>query len=92
MKYEIIDHTADFGIRVFADSEMRLYLVNVKQEIGHGGRVDALTPRSIKARVNLEPYDAVRHRVLSEIKAVTYHGIDVGRRNDRWEARIIFDV
>ncbi|MCG6910462.1 MAG: archease [Deltaproteobacteria bacterium] len=137
MKYDIIDHTADFGIRVFAESEMQLfrdaalamfellvavdhpgkgleavvsaegndrqelmvnwlrellYLWNGKEKIVQSVRVKALSARTIDARVTLEPYDADRHRVLGEIKAVTYHGIDVSPAHGLWEARIIFDI
>lgn len=31
-------------------------------------------------------------RALREIKGVTYHGLDVARRGDAWQARVIFDV
>jgi len=54
--------------------------------------VETLTPQTISARVELAPYDPDRHHVLNEIKAVTYHQIDVCRKKDHWETRIIFDV
>lgn len=137
MKYNLIDHTADFGIHVFSNSEKELFqdaalamfeviveaenpgkwsdrivsatgndqqelMVNWLRELlymwtGHekilkSVTVDALTPQAIAARIALEPYDPVRHHVLNEIKAVTYHQIEVCRKNEHWEARIIFDI
>jgi len=39
-----------------------------------------------------EPYDAARHPLRTELKAVTWHQLEVTRENDAWSARVIFDV
>lgn len=39
-----------------------------------------------------EPYDAARHPLGTELKAVTWHQLQVARENDGWRARVIFDV
>jgi SHS2 domain-containing protein len=39
-----------------------------------------------------EPYDPVRHPLFTELKAVTYHQLEVVREGDRWKGRVIFDV
>ena len=39
-----------------------------------------------------EPYDAVRHPLNTELKAVTYHQLEVVREGDGWRGRVIFDV
>lgn len=39
-----------------------------------------------------EPYDAARHPLGTELKAVTWHQLEVTRENDGWRARVIFDV
>ena len=39
-----------------------------------------------------EPFDPELHPRKSDIKAVTYHQLEVGRKGDSWEARVIFDV
>jgi len=39
-----------------------------------------------------EPYDAARHPLRTELKAVTWHQLGVTRENDAWRARVIFDV
>jgi SHS2 domain-containing protein len=54
--------------------------------------VAELAPYRISAWVDLEPFQAERHRILNEIKAVTYHQIQAGPIGDHWEAKIIFDV
>ena len=47
---------------------------------------------SLRAIVTSDPYDQKRHAIKQEIKAVTYHQIDVHPGPSGWEARIIFDV
>lgn len=40
-----------------------------------------------------EPYDAARHTLHTEIKAITYHGLAVGRdESGHWRTRVIVDV
>jgi len=137
MRYKLIDHTADFGIRVFGKDAKELFqnaaltmfelivesgtprvavekkvsvsgadrpdlMVNWlrellfswagRQEILCGAIVDELTANSLSARIKMAVYNPDRDSVLNEIKAVTYHQINVSEIEDHWEARIIFDV
>ncbi len=46
----------------------------------------------LEAEVGGEPIDERRHPALEEIKAATYHDMEVARFEDRWRARVIFDV
>ena len=39
-----------------------------------------------------EPLDPSRHRIKLEIKAPTYHMLELKEENGRWLAQIIFDV
>lgn len=39
-----------------------------------------------------EPLDAERHRIRGEIKAPTYHMLQLKEENGRWEAQVVFDV
>jgi SHS2 domain-containing protein len=39
-----------------------------------------------------ESYDASRHPLRTEIKAVTYHQLEARRDGDRWRAQVIFDI
>ncbi|MGH7814145.1 MAG: archease [Candidatus Binataceae bacterium] len=48
--------------------------------------------RSIVATLVGEPFGPKRHHLLTEIKAVTYHQLFVGRADGGWRARIIFDI
>lgn len=54
--------------------------------------IDTLDELHAEATVGGEPVDPERHKIYTEIKAVTYHGMVVEERRDRWFARVIFDV
>ncbi len=54
--------------------------------------VRSLDSTSLKAVARGEIFDPSRHRFRTEIKAVTYHRVEVKEVDGKWEARIIFDV
>jgi len=137
MKYEAIDHTADFGIRVFgADAKdlfanaafalfdlitdidalkglnehkvritgddwpdtmvnwLRelLYLWTCKEMLVKTATIFYLTKHELTARVNFDLFDPDLHKIKNEIKAVTYHQIQVEKGPLGWGSKIIFDV
>jgi SHS2 domain-containing protein len=51
-----------------------------------------LDGRHIVAKAHGEKYDPKRHRLKTEIKAVTYHQLAVEKVGDHWEASVIFDI
>lgn len=53
--------------------------------------IERLTDRRLEAEVLGEPVDPERHRFKLDVKAATYHQLEI-RRNEHWHARIIFDV
>ncbi len=137
MAFRIIDHTADAGIEVEADTlpglfedaaramfSLMLGEGEVERRVGRTVRIEASDPEelmfkwlnellflagaerlaldgfdveeaglsALKARVSGEPIDPGRHSLELEIKAATYHELEVARRGDRYFARVIFDV
>ena len=48
--------------------------------------------RKLRALLQGERFDPVRHRIEKEIKAVTYHQASVEKTEDGWVARVVFDV
>jgi SHS2 domain-containing protein len=68
-----------------------LYLYNADREIVTDVRILNLSQRGLEARISCVPFDPSTFEVLCEIKAVTYHQAQVGKRDDHWEARVIFD-
>jgi len=54
--------------------------------------IQSLEEFRIVADVGLVPFRPEVHPILQEVKAVTYHGLDVQQKNGGWEATIIFDI
>ncbi len=46
----------------------------------------------LEATAHGEPVDPERHEAVTEIKAVTYHGMEVYEEGGEWVARVILDV
>jgi len=51
-----------------------------------------IDPRHLEGKVAGEPFDPAKHRMNTEIKAVTYHQATVREAPKEWTARVIFDV
>lgn len=49
-------------------------------------------PRHLTGTAAGEPYDPARHEIKTELKAVTYHQVELCHDGDRWRARIVVDV
>jgi len=54
--------------------------------------VQQLSERHLVAQAWGEPIDPARHTIYTEVKAITYHGLKLERRDEQWYARIIFDL
>ena len=55
-------------------------------------QMEFITPKRLAAHLRVAPFSQKRHQIKSEIKAVTYHQIQVVDMGKRWEARVIFDT
>lgn len=51
-----------------------------------------LTDEGLEAAVKGEKLDFSRHELKTELKAVTYHGLEVNKTKNNWEAQVIFDI
>jgi SHS2 domain-containing protein len=47
---------------------------------------------SLRARMRGERFDAARHPLKVQVKAITYHGLEVACDDQGWQARVIFDI
>ncbi len=135
--YQLIDHTADFGIHVFGSDSQALfanaalalfdvitemdvlksrdfckitasgedwsdlminwlrellYLWNGKELLVKSVQILSLSENKISANIYFDPFRPDRHTIKTEIKAVTYHQIQVKSGPSGWEARVIFDI
>ena len=69
-----------------------LYLWNGNEILVKEVDIHSISEKRLSATVFYEPYDSDRHIIKMDIKAVTYHQIQVARSPRDWQARIIFDV
>jgi SHS2 domain-containing protein len=69
-----------------------LYLFEGENLIVDSIEVKSISPVQLKSTLTLTGFKPDNHQVLREIKAVTYHQIAVDKRDDGWEARVIFDI
>ena len=60
--------------------------------IGREVRIHELHQALIKATVTGEDFDPERHGRGLLIKAATYHKLTIERKEDHWEAVVIFDI
>ena len=69
-----------------------LYLHEAEGFLATRFRVEQMTGDRLEGIVEGEPYDPSRHRILAQIKAVTYHQLLIAQKQDGWVARVILDV
>jgi len=69
-----------------------LYIHDVDSLLFRSFWIDELRDGSLKARARGEAFDEKRHVMKTEMKAVTYHKIQVKEEKEGWSARIIFDL
>lgn len=55
-------------------------------------RCVALSPHKLSADVSFLPFDPAIHTPQQEIKAVTYHQLEVSPAAEGWQATVIFDL
>lgn len=54
--------------------------------------IERLEGNLLQARAGGEILQPDRHEIFREIKAVTYHGIEVRKTQEGWRARVLFDM
>jgi len=93
--------TETWTVNVAADDREALLVrwlseLNVLHQLRHivlaRFTVRQVSNTALKARVHGEAIDPERHCILTEIKAVTYHGLQIKPRGDHLVARIMFDL
>ena len=69
-----------------------LYMWTGKEKLIKTVHILSISRNKLSARVKYDIYNPDQHIIKTEIKAVTYHQIEVNQRPDGWESKIIFDV
>lgn len=69
-----------------------LFRMDAEGKVFGDFKIEPISARSLSCIATGEPLDRERHGFKTEIKAVTYHGLRVGKREGKKTVRIIFDV
>ncbi|MGQ9509743.1 MAG: archease [Thermodesulfobacteriota bacterium] len=69
-----------------------LYLHDVESLLFSQFQVESVGESGLKAKAWGEPYEEGRHLIKTEVKAVTYHQIQVKEKNGFWKAQVILDL
>ena len=69
-----------------------LYLHDVENLLFRGFEVGSVGEGGLKAVVKGEPFQEGVHVIKTEVKAVTYHRIEVRQENENWRAQVILDL
>jgi SHS2 domain-containing protein len=70
---------------IFIKDAEKLFLSHFETEIGQD-------QRSLKAVVAGEPIDYNKHVIRTDVKAVTYHGLQIRKEDRRFTVRMILDL
>lgn len=54
--------------------------------------INSMSKNRITSTLSIKKFDSQYNVILREIKAVTYHQIEVKEKNGLWTARVIFDL
>lgn len=137
-EYELVDHTADIGVQVSADSlpdlfatavaglyavvgdvkardevpqkttielssddhstllhdflSELLFLLEVERQVLAGFEFERLDDHGLRVTADAARLDVERSDLLREVKAVTYHELDVSSDAGKWHAFFILDI
>jgi SHS2 domain-containing protein len=69
-----------------------LYLYDTQRFLYCAAAFTTLEPTRVTATVHGESFDATRHPIDTEIKAVTYHQLAITPAAGGWQAQVIFDL
>jgi SHS2 domain-containing protein len=69
-----------------------LYLWSGKEILVQNIDIKVIKPFMIEANLECLHFDPIHHEIRHDIKAVTYHGLDVKQEKKGWTSTIIFDV
>jgi SHS2 domain-containing protein len=69
-----------------------LYLHDVEGLLFKGFKVESVGEDGLRAVVKGEPFQEHIHVIKTEVKAATYHRIEVRKERGRWKAQVILDL
>lgn len=69
-----------------------LYLFNGEDLVIEDIKVEFIRKKFINSTLTVTEFNNEKHDLIREIKAVTYHQIEVNKKNNLWIAKVIFDL
>jgi SHS2 domain-containing protein len=69
-----------------------LYLHDVENLLFKGFKIESVGEDGLRGIVKGERFQEGVHVIKTEVKAVTYHQIQVKKEDGGWKARVIFDL
>ncbi len=69
-----------------------LYLYDAKGLVCVGVQVETVLKNKVRVKAWLQKFNAAGDQELLGVKAVTYHQLFIGKKNDTWTARIFLDI
>jgi SHS2 domain-containing protein len=69
-----------------------LYLYDIKGLVATRVELEAISEKTLTARIRGHRFEPGRDEERLGVKAVTYHQLFVGRENGRWRARVLLDI
>lgn len=69
-----------------------LFLFDTRRLLFSEFKVHDWNERFLSAEARGETFDPKKHKLITEIKAVTYHGLKIKRKDGIYTAQIIFDI
>jgi len=69
-----------------------LYLHDVENLLFKEFEVESVGEDGLKAIAKGEPFQEGVHAIKTEVKAVTYHQLEVRKKNGGWRAQVILDL
>jgi SHS2 domain-containing protein len=69
-----------------------LYLNDAEGWVFSEFEVERVEDQSLTARVRGEKFERTRHRAKLQVKAITYHQLELARTAEGWQARVYVDI
>ena len=68
------------------------YFFLTESKIFNTFEIERLTDTELKATVLGEKFNPHCNEIKNEIKAVTFHDLEIVKKKNRWETKIVFDI
>jgi SHS2 domain-containing protein len=69
-----------------------VYSFDAKHVLVRRCDIESLTDTQLKATCHGEDFDPTRHKIKREVKAATYHMLELDRIGDGYRAQVILDI